>query len=123
MDCVRNTRVAAWRGAIFRKHAVVPDHSQVTVNPETFPGHLRAVGTSRNPESGEIVSGVFTPVLAKHTKHLSLVDILSVGVDRMQRNFEPMRNQIEGLDSSLNKDAVRAQRFERAEPIVLDVVC
>ena len=34
--------------------------------------------------------GVFTPVLAKHTKHLNLVDILAVGVDRMQRNFEPM---------------------------------
>jgi hypothetical protein len=38
---------------------------------------------------------VFTPVLAKHTKHLSLVDILSVGVDRIQRNFEPMRKQVE----------------------------
>ncbi len=30
--------------------------------------------------------GDFTPVLAKHTKHLSLVDILAVGVDRMQPN-------------------------------------
>src|SRR2546428_3758251 len=39
--------------------------------------------------------GDFTPVLAKHTKHLSLVAILSVGVDRMQRNFEPMRKQVE----------------------------
>ena len=39
---------------------------------------------------------MFTPVLAKHTKHLSLVDILSVGVDRMQRSFEPMRKQVEG---------------------------
>jgi hypothetical protein len=39
---------------------------------------------------------VFTPVLAKHTKHLSLVDILSVGVDRMQRNFEPMKKRVEG---------------------------
>src|SRR6266700_1554177 len=39
--------------------------------------------------------GDFTPVLAKHTKHLSLVDILSVGVDRMQRSFEPMRKQVE----------------------------
>lgn len=39
--------------------------------------------------------GDFTPVLAKHTKHLSLVDILAVGVDRMQRNFEPMRRQVE----------------------------
>jgi hypothetical protein len=40
-------------------------------------------------------AGDFTPVLAKHTKRLSLVDILAVGVDRMQRNFEPMRNQVE----------------------------
>jgi hypothetical protein len=40
--------------------------------------------------------GDFTPVLAKHTKHLSLVDTLAVGVDRMQRNFEPMRKQVEG---------------------------
>ncbi len=39
--------------------------------------------------------GDFTPVLAKHTKHLSLVDTLAVGVDRMQRNFEPMRKQVE----------------------------
>jgi hypothetical protein len=38
---------------------------------------------------------LFTPVLAKHTKHLSLVDILAVKVDRMQRNFEPMRKQVE----------------------------
>jgi len=39
--------------------------------------------------------GDFTPVLAKHTKRLSLVDALSVGVDRMQRNFDPMRRQVE----------------------------
>lgn len=39
--------------------------------------------------------GDFTPVLAKHSKHLNLVDILAVGVDRMQRNFEPMRRQVE----------------------------
>jgi len=40
-------------------------------------------------------SGDFAPVLAKHTKHLRLADILSVGVDRMQSNFEPMRKQVE----------------------------
>jgi hypothetical protein len=34
---------------------------------------------------------VFTPVLAKHSKLFSLIDCISVGVDRMQRNFEPMR--------------------------------
>ena len=40
-------------------------------------------------------SGEFQPVLAKHTKSLNLIDTLSVGVDRIQRNFEPMRRQVE----------------------------
>ena len=44
---------------------------------------------------GNIVSGAFTPVLAKHSKSFSLLDSISVGVDRMQRNFEPMRRQVE----------------------------
>jgi len=39
--------------------------------------------------------GNFSPALVKHSKHLSLEDTLSIGVDRMQRNFEPMRKQIE----------------------------
>lgn len=39
--------------------------------------------------------GEFTPVLAKHTKHMSLADTLSIGVDRIQRNFEPIRKQVE----------------------------
>jgi hypothetical protein len=38
-------------------------------------------------------SGEFTPVLAKHSKSFSLIDCISVGVDRMQRNFETMRKQ------------------------------
>jgi hypothetical protein len=36
-----------------------------------------------------------TPVLAKHSKSFSLIDRISVGVDRMQRNFEPTRKQVE----------------------------
>jgi hypothetical protein len=52
--------------------------------------------------------GDFTPVLAKHTKHLSLTDILSVGVDRMQRSFEPMRKQVEAWKATrLPDDAVK----------------
>ena len=39
--------------------------------------------------------GDFTPVLAKHSKNFSLVDSVSVGVDRMQRNFEPLSRHIE----------------------------
>jgi hypothetical protein len=39
--------------------------------------------------------GDYSPILAKHSKHFTLVDSLSVGVDRMQRNFEPMRRQVE----------------------------
>jgi hypothetical protein len=39
--------------------------------------------------------GEFTPVLAKHSKNLSIVDSLAIGVDRIQRNFEPLRRQVE----------------------------
>ena len=39
--------------------------------------------------------GEFTPVLAKHSKNFSILDSLAIGVDRMQRNFEPMRQQAE----------------------------
>ena len=35
--------------------------------------------------------------LAKHSKSFSLIDCISVGVDRMQRNFEPMRKQVESV--------------------------
>jgi hypothetical protein len=47
---------------------------------------------------GNIVPGVFTPVLAKHSRSFSPIDCISVGVDRMQRNFEPMRNQVEAWE-------------------------
>jgi hypothetical protein len=40
-------------------------------------------------------SGDFTPVLAKHSKHFSLQNALSVGVDDMQRNFKPMMEGVE----------------------------
>src|SRR5437867_308872 len=39
--------------------------------------------------------GDFTPVLHKHTSRLDLTDLLSVGVDKMQRNFEPLKQQID----------------------------
>jgi hypothetical protein len=45
-------------------------------------------------------SGDFTPLLAKHSKSFSLIDCVSVGVDRMQRNFEPMRKQVEAWQQS-----------------------
>lgn len=49
----------------------------------------------RPRQFGSIVPGVFTPVLAKHTKNFNLIDTLAVGVDRIQRSFEPMRRQVE----------------------------
>jgi hypothetical protein len=40
-------------------------------------------------------SSDFTPVLAKHSKSFNLIDTLSVDVDRIQRNVEPMQRQVE----------------------------
>ncbi len=57
------------------------------------------------PEFGNIVPGVFTPVLAKPTKSFNLVDTLSVGVDRIQRNFEPVQRQVESWRQTQITDA------------------
>ena len=43
--------------------------------------------------------GDFTPVLAKHSKHFNLEDALAIGIDRMQRNFDPMKRQVETWQS------------------------
>src|SRR5688500_1250475 len=43
--------------------------------------------------------GEFTPVLAKHSKNFSIVDSLAIGVDRIQRNFDPLRQQVEAWRS------------------------
>jgi len=64
--------------------------------PNSAPGKL----SDRRPDLGDIVPGVFTPVLAKHSKSFSRIDCISVGVDRMQRNFEPMRKQVEAWQRS-----------------------
>ena len=36
----------------------------------------------------------------RHPKSFLLIDCVSVGVDRMQRNFEPMRKQVEAWQRS-----------------------
>src|ERR1700687_4107628 len=67
----------------------------------------------RRRQFGNIVSGVFTPVLAKHSKSFSLIDCISVGVDRMQRNFEPMRKQVEAWQrSELNDVTAKVVIYE-----------
>ncbi len=43
-------------------------------------------------------------MLAKHSKHFSLVDVLSIGIDRIQRNFEPMRKQVEAWKATRISD-------------------
>ena len=39
-------------------------------------------------------------MLAKHSNPFPLIDCIAVGVDRMQRNFEPMRKQVETWQGS-----------------------
>jgi uncharacterized protein YoxC len=51
--------------------------------------------------------------LAKHSKSFSLIDCISVGVDQMQRNFEPLRKQVEALQKSeLNKLTAKVVIYE-----------
>lgn len=39
--------------------------------------------------------GDFAPIFHKHTRKLDLLDVISVGVDRMQRGFAPLKTQIQ----------------------------
>ncbi|HEY1757966.1 MAG TPA: DUF932 domain-containing protein [Bryobacteraceae bacterium] len=58
--------------------------------------------------------GDFTPVLAKHSKHFNLQDALAIGIDRMQRNFEPMRKQVESWRNFQLTDAAAKLVIYRA---------
>lgn len=41
------------------------------------------------------LSGDFKPMLAKHSKNFDLIESLSLGVDRIQRGFEPLKRAID----------------------------
>lgn len=56
-------------------------------------------------------NGEFTPVLAKHSQRLNLIDLISIGMDRIQRHFVPMEEQIrawqeEPINDSYAKDVI-----------------
>jgi len=59
-------------------------------------------------------SGDFEPVLAKHSKHFSLQNAISIGVDEMQRNFDPMRKQVETWRESQISDTAAKLLIYRA---------
>ncbi|HEY2382361.1 MAG TPA: DUF932 domain-containing protein [Terriglobia bacterium] len=49
--------------------------------------------------------GDFTPVLAKHSKNFNVLDSLAIGVDRIQRNFDPLSQQVaRWRDSQITDD-------------------
>jgi len=59
-------------------------------------------------------SGDFTPVLAKHSRSFNLLDAITIGVDRMQRNFEPLRTQVEQWRSQQISDVTAKLIIYRA---------
>ena len=40
-------------------------------------------------------SGDFKPMLAKHSKHFGLEESVSIGIDRIQRGWQPLRERID----------------------------
>lgn len=57
--------------------------------------------------------GDFNPVLAKHTAAMNLIDVVSVGVDRMQRNFQPLRQQVDWWQNTeIQPDEARLAIYE-----------
>src|SRR5271167_968077 len=62
----------------------------------------------RSPLFRNIVSGAYAPVLAKHSKHFVLADAIDIWLARMRRNFQPMREQVEGRCRSQLTDDSRS---------------
>lgn len=54
--------------------------------------------------SNMMFEGDFKPVLAKHSKNFNLEDALTIGVDRIQRGWEPMRAGLERKKSCVLTD-------------------
>ena len=84
-------------GALFGTSDFVPTGKPEAETERAKAGHKSSSRSLAHglPNLGNIVPAVFTPVLAKHTKSFNLIDTLSVGVDRIQRNFEPLQRQVE----------------------------
>jgi hypothetical protein len=74
---------------VFGALARSPSRRTIDVDSSGVPRSSAQVGDNDYLHQSIAFSGVFTPVLAKHSKSFSLIDCISVGVDRMQRNFEP----------------------------------
>jgi hypothetical protein len=49
-------------------------------------------------------SGEYKPLLAKHSKHFDLIQGVSVGVDKIQRNFQPLAKQVEAWRTNVLDD-------------------
>jgi hypothetical protein len=55
------------------------------------------------------LGGDFKPLLAKHSKHFDLIESVSLGVDRIQRGFQPLRQLIDGMRAQqLSTDDARS---------------
>jgi hypothetical protein len=79
---------------MFFMHRVTPDPWWVLIFGMQTCTSLPTQDKEAMKQFGNIVSGAYTPVLAKHSKHFSLEDSLAIGVDRMQ-NFGPLKQQVE----------------------------
>ena len=66
--------------------------------------------------------GDFTPVLAKHSKSFDLIDTLAIGVDRMQRSFDPLKRNIgEWRANQISDDQAKLILYEAFVEGGLDV--
>jgi hypothetical protein len=53
-----------------------------------------------------LFAGDFKPVLRNHTKAMELTDLIAVGVEKIQRNFDPMARQVEEWKAHALSDAI-----------------
>jgi Domain of unknown function (DUF932) len=69
------------------------------------------------------LSGDFNPLQAKHSKNLNLVEAISMGIDRIQRHWDPLRSAItQKMETALTDDEAKLaiyNYFTKGGPVSL----
>jgi Domain of unknown function (DUF932) len=59
------------------------------------------------------LNGDFSPLQVKHTKHVNLIESVSMGIDRIQRGWDPMRKAITGkMTNELTDDEAKLALYD-----------
>jgi hypothetical protein len=84
---------------------------ELAVDPTAMPSQISHVESFSHQTQAACRLRRFAALRAEKSRSFSLIDCISVGVDRMQRNFEPMRKQVDAWQRSELTDVTATRQI------------